>query len=238
MPEQDMLTEVNAEQWAAIQPDLEKLLKIKRKDGETLLAYATRLAKAANDPKRVTDDAWNDLQEVTQQWINGANVLDEKGEPVPLPPGAAEAEAAAQEGSGKASDGDEPTTGREGPGKGKAPGPNAGKAAKPKKPAKPARPAKEAKPAKPAKEAKPAKPVKKDDAKSRGRPTLFSNEDVITIKNKEPFRAGTASAIGFSKIKNGMTVNKAIEAGTPRRLIRWANICEYITVSAPAKKAA
>lgn len=216
------LTEVTAKQWGAIRADLEKLLSAEQKDGEPLADYARRLARAASDPKKITDDAWETLDDLTQKWVNGANSLDEKGEPVPLPPGSE-------------------TSAPPAAGEGAPAGDTAAPAAKaPKRKAPAAKPAREPEKKAPAKKvpAKKKVPEKKPAAKqapaekSRGRPTLFQDTDVIHIKKKEPFRAGTASAIGFSKIRDGATVAKAVTAGTPRRLIRWAKICEYIDVRA------
>lgn len=213
----EALTAVTAEQWAVILPDLEKLLKTKQKAGEDLSAYALRLVKMASDEKKVSDDDWETLEDVTQMWVNGSKVADEKGEPPLLPPGVVGAPADAASGE------TEPAEATKAPAKtangSKAP---AKKAVAKKVPAKKAA----------AKKAAAKKTPAKSGEKSRGRPTLFSDADKITIKQKEPFRAGSASAIGFAKMKTGMTVEKAIEAGTPRRLIRWSKICDYIEVAA------
>jgi hypothetical protein len=211
----ETLTAVTTEQWDAIRAELEKLLKIKQKAGESLPDYAVRLAKAGIDPKKVSDDDWNTLDEdTTQKWLNGASIALEKGEQIALPPGSYDAATETSE---------------------SAAAPPAKKSGGKKAPA-----AKKAAAEPPAKKAAATKALAKKAAKApakekgRGRPTLFSENDVIKVNQATPFRAGTASATGYAKIKDGMTVKKAIAAGAPRRLIRWANICEYITVAPPS----
>lgn len=216
----DILTEVTAEQFATVREELEALLKTKQKKGEDLPEYAARLAKMAADPKKVSDDDWEGLSETpTQKWVNGANVALEAREQVPLPPGTDDGD-----------EGDDVDEAEEAAAKeaAKAPRTTRGRSAK-----KQETPAKKAKAAAPKKQKTPAKKAVAG-GKPRGRPRLFSDDDIITVKEKEPFRAGTMSAKGFALLKTGMTVKKAVAAGTTRRLIRWANICDYIDV-APAE---
>lgn len=235
MAEQE-ITSITAEQWTGIQADLEKLLKTKRKPSETLAVYAQRLAKMANDPKKISDEMFQTLDDLSGNWVNSFLVANEKGTGASLLPPedpSSAVDTAADEG---VTSGDEAKETAESAAT--APSKASGRTKPKSKPAK--APVPEKAPTKKAKDAA-APPAKKapakskaDADKSRGRPALFNSADVIKIVNKEPFRAGTASADGFSKIKDGATVKKAMDAGAPRRLIRWAKICGYIEVKSAA----
>lgn len=232
MPEasgdQTALTEVSAEQFVAIRADLEKLLKTAQKPKESLVNYAVRLAKTTADPKRVTDDDWETLDEQTQMWVNGMIDADEKGGAPTLPLGvkdevASEDAVASDVETNKEAQARPPVktktktrtevgTVKVTPEKPSKKNKLTGKAVE-----------KEVAPKKKSKD-------KKESKEGRGRPSLFGATDVITVKQKAPFRAGTLSAIGFANIRTGATVQKAIAAGVPRRLIRWSNICGYIEI--------
>lgn len=219
MSEATELTEVTAEQWETILPDIEKVLGLKRKKNEALIDYATRLAKTAVDPKKLTDDAWQTLDDLTQEWVNGSQHAMERGESVLLPPDTVEDDGVVDDASDDvdADDADQPDSEEDVAQELEEPA----KAPTKKKPAKktPAAPA----PAPAKTKAKPkAAPKSSDASTTRGRPTLFGPDAKITPAHKEnPYREGSKGAAWYAKYKKGQTVDEAIAAGVPRGQIRF-----------------
>ena len=195
----DRLKEVDMAQWTDIRAELEKLLKLKQKEGETLQTYALRLARRASNDSVVSDDDWERLQEQTQRWVNGViEDADEKGLPPMLPPEllkleptpepaakrkaakAAPAEAAKKVDSGKKKDGK------------KAP-----------------------------KEA--AKPAAVGNGSRVGRlPSKYpTTARIKLLREGNPYRTNTKGASGYSKYREGMTVKQALAAGIHRHQISY-----------------
>lgn len=207
--------------------ELQEVLNLEEKDGEPAEAFAERLALKANTLK---DDEWETLSESTQRWVNDALTALEEKKDIPLPEGMVSEESTEEETpTQEAGDaGSDPET-----------SPKETKAKKKKAPAK-AKAAPGAKPAKaakaPTKATKPAKKAKaKPEANGGGRPGpkgTFSRTAKIKIVAKEnPYREGTKSAKWFAVYKEGMTVEAAIAAGTPRHHIRWDAVQGNIKLS-------
>jgi len=201
-----------------VRSDLEDLLQLEMKSGETAAAYAKRLAVAANG---IGDGEWETLEEATQAWVNAALEAVENKTEIPLPEGLSE-EAPPEEEAAPAEADDPPakTNGKEAKAK-----PAKKSAAKPKAAAKKA--------AGPAKTAAPKKAKGKATPKGShpGPKGLFERGDKIKLLTKEnPFRSGTKCAGWWDKLKDGMTVDAAIAAGVPRHHIRWELTLEYVKI--------
>jgi hypothetical protein len=224
---------ITAKQFATIRADAEKLLKTQQKPKETLAAYVLRLAKAASDPKKTTDEDWETLDETTQKFLNGVLEADEKGQMIPLhdAPAPEEPEEEEQE------DGDIPGTGEDHGAK-KAKSPPARTAAKAKAAAK--KPAK-APPAKAPRAAKPPKEVPAAAAGRPGRKPKHPDDSIIRVDVEEnPHRKGAKDYDKFKKLKakDGRTIAEALKGGVELGYLRYAEKRGIITIKAPAKKAA
>lgn len=69
----------------------------------------------------------------------------------------------------------------------------------------------------------------------RGPKGKFKSGDTIKVlADKNPFREGTKAAAKFGKLKSGMTLEDAVEAGAPRSHIRWAVSLGHLEI-VPAK---
>lgn len=207
--EADVKTEVTVEEWDFIRGELEALLKTKQKKNEDLPAYALRLALGAADDKKITDEQWEDLdEERTQKWVNGAIILSEKNQPVPLP---AELLEAAPDADADADDeGDEPEQGEvdgdeeEEEAPASAPKRKAGRAASTKK------------------DAKPGKPKRAASSTSKGRPSALDKKAPITILVKpSPYKKGSKIDGRYALLAKRKTVGAALEAGVGSGYVRY-----------------
>lgn len=182
--------------------ELQDVLGLEAKPGETQEGFSERLARKSND---LTNDEWEALSEPAQVWVNNAIEALDKKRSVALPSGIEEVLSA--EGVTKA------------PAKAKKPVVSKGKKAAPMEEAK----KKGAKVKAPAKaKAKPA---------GRGPNGKFGKADKIkVVPEKNPFREGSKCFGWFGSIKDGMTIEEAVTAGAPRHHIRWAHSLGHIKV--------
>lgn len=192
--------------------DLNAVLNLQVREGETEQQFAQRMARKAND---MTDDKWETLDVETQEWVNEAIEALRARKDVPLPAGINQffPKAAPTE------DEEEP---EERPVKN-------GKA----KPVKAAKEAKVKETKAKGVKAKPVKAAKKNGnaQPAPGRKGKFPEGAKIKLTVSEnPFRAGTKAHNWFSKIENGMTIPEAVEAGAPRNHIRWAHSLGHIEI--------
>lgn len=78
---------------------------------------------------------------------------------------------------------------------------------------------------------KEAKAKKAATGSGRGRKGKFAPDAKIKVLPVEnPFRAGSKCFSWFSKIKSGMTVKEAVDAGAPRNHIRWAHTLGHLEI--------
>lgn len=192
--------------------DLQGVLDLAVKKGETQAVFAERLARAANDETNMSNDDWETLDNETQVWVNTATEAIKRSEAIPLPTGidfiipAEKTEEAPAKPSTKAK--------KEAAPKEEKPAP---KEAKKEKAEKPAKVAKET--------------AKENGGAPRGPRGKFAADAKINIvAEKNPFRDGTKCYGWFGKITEGMTVAEAVEAGAPRNHIRWAHTLGHIKI--------
>lgn len=75
MPDETELTTIG---------ELQPILKLTPKKGETRTAFSERLARKAND---MAEDAWESLEQPTQVWVNSAIEALASSKAIPLPTG-------------------------------------------------------------------------------------------------------------------------------------------------------
>jgi pyruvate/2-oxoglutarate dehydrogenase complex dihydrolipoamide acyltransferase (E2) component len=201
--------------------DLQGLCKLKVEKGETQAAFAERLARKAFG---VAEGDWETLTEASQEWVNNTMLAVDAKKSFPLPSGIEDV-ISGEEASGVT----EEEKMEESPSKKKKAAPKKAAAKAPEKAAPAKAPA--------AKKAAAAKAPAKKAAKSNGAKTQvgpkgrFGLDDKIKLLKKEnPFREGTKCANWYALIKDGMTVEAAIDAGVPRHHIRWEQTLGHVKI--------
>lgn len=216
----------------SVYAELIDVLGLAQNDGEDTASFAERLALKANTLK---DPDWETLTEPAQVWVNSALTALEEKKDIPLPEGMVsgspeEAPETEQEeidpetGEVVATPAPKTKAKKKTPSKAKAKF-NAEKRAATGKPTN----------VKPPAVTKPKAAKKVKAANGTGTPGpkgTFSRGGKIKIVTKEnPYREGTKSRGWFAVYKDGMTVEAAIAAGTPRHHIRWDLVQGNIKVS-------
>jgi hypothetical protein len=206
-----------------IQAELLTLSKCQPKPGETAEAFTQRVVKRVNALADANSDNWEQLSEAAQAWMNANTTADDRNDPLALldleaAMPAAEApvrESVAEEATEEES-ADVVEKSVEANGKVKV------------KKADKVKFAKEVKTVKPKAEAK----AKVESNGKRGRKPLGPDGDAkIRVVSKPPSREGSKRQEMFAKYRNGMTVNKAVEAGVPHAWIRWHAAEGWISLS-------
>lgn len=211
------------------QEELLEVTKVSRKEGEENQAFLSRVAKVANN---LQDEDWRLLSETAQDWVNAANFASDHKQELPdfededrieelldaIKKEEEEDNKAGPKKKGKAvQDEEEGETDvvtkskKAAKANGKAPAKAAKKAA--------------------GSTAKKAGTKSAPQGEGRGRKGSFPLEAKITVKTKDnPHRTKSNDFEKFKKLKTGMTVGSAVDAGVDWGYLRYAVKRELVTV--------